>query len=78
MSISGCFSLNNQRNIGDASRAKIFPVAVDFLLWAQRLGVIVRELNSWTAFDGVRFADEAYRVKSRASGRIAASEIVGQ
>jgi len=65
-------------NVADSRCSEDAPVAFDFGRRAERLGVVVGELNRGLAFDSGHFADQADRVKVAAAGGIAATEIVGQ
>src|SRR6266404_5688473 len=65
-------------NVADSSGPEDSAVAFDFGRSAERLGVVVGELNRGLAFDSGHLADQADWVKVGAAGGIAAAEIVGQ
>src|SRR5437899_4025547 len=65
-------------NVADSSGPEDSAVAFDFGRRAERLGVVVGELNRGLALDSGHLADQAAWVKVAAAGGIAATEIVGQ
>src|ERR1700674_2833100 len=65
-------------HVADSRGPEDSAVAFDFGRRAERLGVVVGELNRGLAFDSGHLADQADWVKVAAAGGIAATEIVGQ
>src|SRR2546429_3115336 len=68
----------NHGNVAYPCGPEHSEVAFDFRRRAERLCVIVGELNRGLAFNSGHLADQADWVKVAAAGGIAAAEIVGQ
>src|SRR5260221_9775 len=68
----------NHGNVAESFATEHAPVAFDFGRSAERLGVVVGELNRGLACDSGHRANQADWIKGAAVGGIAAKEIVGQ
>src|SRR5260221_14031646 len=70
--------LRNHVNVAESVATGPAPVAFDFGRRAERLGVVVGELNRGLAFFSAHLPHQADWVEVAAAGGIAAAEIVGQ